>query len=140
MSDARYLTANHYLAFVTVLSNASLYYVRIDLICERMSLSKSLLKLLSSSSLNDDSQQTLNLIRHLLSNFWNKLKISVKVSLLHLTNDFFNYQHYINNILFEFFIEFVQYYLNDILIYNKIKKEYIRYVRLILQKLIDANL
>ena len=39
-----------------------------------------------------------------------------------LTNDFFNYQHYMNNILFEFFNEFVQCYLNDIFIYNKIKK------------------
>ena len=34
-----------------------------------MSLSKSLSKLLSSLSLNDDSQQTLNLIRHHLLNF-----------------------------------------------------------------------
>ena len=39
-----------------------------------------------------------------------------------LTNDLFNYQHYMNDILFEFLNEFVQYYLNDILIYNKIKK------------------
>ena len=45
-----------------------------------------------------------------------------------------------NDILFDFFNEFVQCYLNDILIYNKIKKEHIRHVRLILQKLIDANL
>ena len=45
-----------------------------------------------------------------------------------------------NDILFDFFNEFVQCYLNDIFIYNKIKKEYIRHVRLILQKLIDVNL
>ena len=57
-----------------------------------------------------------------------------------LTNDLFDYQDYINDILFEFFNEFVQCYLNDIFIYNKIKKEYIRHVKLILQKLIDANL
>ena len=56
-----------------------------------------------------------------------------------LTNDFFNYQHYMNDILFDFFNKFVQYYLNDIFIYNKIKKKHIRHVRLILQKLIDAN-
>ena len=49
-----------------------------------------------------------------------------------LTNDFFNYQHYMNDILFEFLNEFIQCYLNDIFIYNKIKKEHIRYVRLIL--------
>ena len=57
-----------------------------------------------------------------------------------LTNGFFNYQHYMNDILFDFFNEFVQCYLNDIFIYNKIKKEHIRHVRLILQKLIDAGL
>ena len=34
-----------------------------------MSLLKSLLKLLLNLSLNDDSQQTLNFIRHLLSSF-----------------------------------------------------------------------
>ena len=62
------------------------------------------------------------------------------VLFFNLTNDSFNYQHYMNDILFNFLNEFVQCYLNDILIYNKIKKEHIRYVRLILQKLIDADL
>ena len=57
-----------------------------------------------------------------------------------LTNNFFNYQHYMNDILFDFFNKFVQCYLNDIFIYNKIKKKHIRHVRLILQKLIDASL
>ena len=61
------------------------------------------------------------------------------VLFFNLTNDFFNYQHYMNDILFDFFNEFVQCYLNDIFIYNKIRKEHIHYVRLILQKLIDAN-
>ena len=61
------------------------------------------------------------------------------VLFFYLTNDFSNYQHYMNDILFNFLNEFVQYYLNDIFIYNKIKKEYICHVRLILQKLIDAN-
>ena len=49
-----------------------------------------------------------------------------------LTNDFFNYQYYMNNILFDFFNEFVQCYLNDIFIYNKIRKKHICHVRLIL--------
>ena len=62
------------------------------------------------------------------------------VLLFDLTNDLFNYQHYINDILFDFLNEFIQCYLNDILIYNKIRKEHIRHVRLILQKLINANL
>ena len=72
MDDARYLITSYCFAFVIIFSNVSLYYVRIDLICERMLLSKSLLKLLLklllNLLLNDDSQQTLNLIRHLLSN------------------------------------------------------------------------
>ena len=67
MNDVRYLIANHCFAFAAVFSHVSLYYICIDLICERMSLSKSLLKLLSSSLLSDDSQQTLNFIHHLLS-------------------------------------------------------------------------
>ena len=67
MNDARYLIASHFPAFVAVFSNVSSYYARIDLICERMSLSRSLLKLLLNSSSNDDSQQTLDFIRHLLS-------------------------------------------------------------------------
>ena len=55
-------------------------------------------------------------------------------------NDSFNYQHYINIVLFYFFNEFVQCYLNNIFIYSKIRKKHIRHVKLILQKLIDANL
>ena len=54
------------------------------------------------------------------------------VFLFNLTNDFFNYQHYMNNILFKFFNEFVQCYLNNIFIYNKIRKKHICHVRLIL--------
>ena len=68
MNDARYLIASHCFAFVAVFLNVSSYYVYIDLICERMLLLRSLLKLLLNSSLNDDSQQTLNFIRHLLLN------------------------------------------------------------------------
>ena len=68
MNNVRYLIASHCFVFAAVSSNVSSYYVHINLICERMSLSRSLLKLLLNSSLNDDLQQTLNLIRHLLSN------------------------------------------------------------------------
>ena len=68
MNDARYLIASHCFTFVIVFSNVLLYYVYIDLICKRISLSKLLLKLLLSSSLNDDLQQTLNFILHLLTN------------------------------------------------------------------------
>ena len=67
MSDIQYLIANHCFVFAATFSNALLYYARIDLICERMLLLKSLLGLLSSSLLSDNLQQTLNFIRHLLS-------------------------------------------------------------------------
>ena len=36
-----------------------------------------------------------------------------------------------NDILFKYLNNFCQIYLNDILIYNKIKKEYIKHVQLI---------
>ena len=68
MNDARYLIANYCFAFVAIFINISSYYVRIDLIYKRMLLSKSLSRLLLNLSLNDDLQQTLDLIRYLLSN------------------------------------------------------------------------
>ena len=43
-------------------------------------------------------------------------------------NESFNYQHYINDVLFEYFNQFYQTYLNDILIYSKTKKKYVRHV------------
>ena len=69
MNDVQYLITNHCFAFVIVSLNISFNYARINLICERILLSKSLLRLLLNSLLNDNSQQTLNFIRHLLSNF-----------------------------------------------------------------------
>ncbi len=45
-----------------------------------------------------------------------------------------------NDVPFEYLNVFCQIYLNDVLIYSKILKKYICYVRLILQKLIDTNL
>ena len=68
MNNARYLIASHCFAFAVTSLNLSLYYVRINLIYERMSLSKLLLKLLLNLLSNDDSQQTLNFIHHLLLN------------------------------------------------------------------------
>ena len=57
-----------------------------------------------------------------------------------LINDSITYQQYINNILFEYLNDFCQIYLNDILIYNKIKKDYIKHVRLVFQKLRETDL
>ena len=41
---------------------------------------------------------------------------------------------------FEYLNDFYQIYLNDILIYNRIKKDYIKYVRLVFQKLREIGL
>ena len=45
-----------------------------------------------------------------------------------------------NDILFEYLNDFYQVYLNDILIYNRIKKDHIKHIRLILQKLREIGL
>ena len=45
-----------------------------------------------------------------------------------LINESFNYQHNINDVLFEYLNQFCQTYLNDILIYSKIKKKHVRHV------------
>ena len=57
-----------------------------------------------------------------------------------LTNGSATYQQYMNDILFEYLNDFCQAYLNDILIYNRIKKDHVKYVRLILQKLREIDL
>ena len=55
-----------------------------------------------------------------------------RVLLFELINGPIIYQQYINDIFFEYLNDFCQVYLNDILIYNKIKKDYIKHVRLVL--------
>ena len=57
-----------------------------------------------------------------------------------LTNDPATYQQYMNDILFEYLNDFCQAYLDDILIYSKTKKDHVKHVRLILQKLREAGL
>lgn len=57
-----------------------------------------------------------------------------------LTNGPANYQQYMNDILFDYLNDFCQAYLDDILIYSKTKKEHIRHVRLVLQRLREAGL
>ena len=42
-----------------------------------------------------------------------------------LINDFANFQHYMNDMMFEFLNDFCQIYLDDIFIYNKTKKNII---------------
>ena len=52
-----------------------------------------------------------------------------------LCNALSTFQTFINNILREYLDIFYFAYLNDILIYNNIKKEYINYIKKILKKL-----
>ena len=56
------------------------------------------------------------------------------------TNDLIIYQQYMNNILFEYFNDFCQVYLNDIFIYNKTRKDYVKHIQLIFQKLREVGL
>ena len=60
--------------------------------------------------------------------------------LFEFTNESVTYQQYINDILFEYLNDFCQIYLNNILIYNKTRKDHIKHVRLILQKLREVDL
>ena len=50
-----------------------------------------------------------------------------------------SYQHYMNNVFFKYLNDFVQVYLDNVLIYNKIRKKHIEYVRKILKKLINVD-
>ena len=63
-----------------------------------------------------------------------------RVLLFELINGSVTYQQYMNDIFFEYLNDFYQIYLDDILIYSRIKKDYIKHVRLILQKLREAGL
>ena len=63
-----------------------------------------------------------------------------RILFFELINNFANWQHYINNFLFNFLNEFCQIYLNDIFIYNKFKKKHIVHVRTMLKKLKKINL
>jgi hypothetical protein len=57
-----------------------------------------------------------------------------------LCNESITYQHYINNVFFDYLDEFVSIYINDILIYNNSKVEYTEHVKKILQRLRNAEL
>ena len=52
-----------------------------------------------------------------------------------LTNELVNWQHYMNDLLFEFLNKFCQVYLDDIFIYNKIRKKHERHLKQIFIKL-----
>ncbi len=62
------------------------------------------------------------------------------VMLFELINESTFYQHYMNDVLFEYLHQFCQIYLDDIIIYSKILKKHKRHVQLILNKLWEADL
>ncbi len=70
--------------------------------------------------------------------FFNSYKYYVM--LFKLIKKLIFYQHYMNNILFEYLHQFCQIYLNDIIIYSKILKKYKQHVWLILNRLREVDL
>jgi len=57
-----------------------------------------------------------------------------------LINDSTSYQHYMNDVLFDYLHQFCQAYLDDIIIYSKTLKKHKRHVRLVLHRLREADL
>jgi len=57
-----------------------------------------------------------------------------------LTNGPAFYQHYMNDVLFDYLHQFCQAYLNDIIIYSKTLKKHKRHVRLVLHRLRETGL
>ncbi len=57
-----------------------------------------------------------------------------------LCNELVTYQHYMNDVFFDYLDEFVSIYINDILIYNNSKVEHIERVKKMLQRPRDAEL
>ncbi len=57
-----------------------------------------------------------------------------------LINDSTFYQHYMNNVLFDYLHQFCQIYLDNIIIYSKTLKKHKQHVRLILYKLQETDL
>ncbi len=63
-----------------------------------------------------------------------------KILLFELTNDLISFQQYMNEILWDFLNDFCQAYLDDILIYSKTQKKHKQHVKMILDRLRDADL
>ncbi len=57
-----------------------------------------------------------------------------------LINDSTFYQHYMNDVLFDYLHQFCQIYLDDIIIYSKTLKKHKKYVRLVLHRLREIDL
>ncbi len=63
-----------------------------------------------------------------------------KMLLFKLTNESISFQQYMNDVLWNFLNNFCQVYLDDILIYSKTKKKYKDHVKLVLNRLREAEL
>jgi len=63
-----------------------------------------------------------------------------KILSFELTNDLILFQQYINDVLWNFLNDFCQAYLDDILIYSKTQKKHRQHVKMILNRLQDADL
>ncbi len=70
--------------------------------------------------------------------FFNSYKYHVM--LFELINELTFYQHYMNDVLFEYLHQFCQIYLDEIIIYSKILKKHKQHVWLILNRLREADL
>ncbi len=57
-----------------------------------------------------------------------------------LTNELIFFQQYMNNVLWDFLNDFCQVYLDDILIYSKMRKKHKDHVKLVLSQLREAEL
>ncbi len=57
-----------------------------------------------------------------------------------LTNELIFFQQYMNNVLWDFLNDFCQVYLDDILIYSKMRKKHRNHVKLVLSRLCKAEL
>ncbi len=60
--------------------------------------------------------------------------------LFELYNESATYQHYMNDVFFDYLDDFVFAYINDILIYSNSKAEHIKHVKQMLQRLRNAKL
>ncbi len=63
-----------------------------------------------------------------------------RVLLFELCNESATYQHYMNDVFFDYLDDFVSIYINDIFIYSNSKRKHIKHVKKILQRLRDAEL
>jgi len=82
------------------------------------------------------STESENLIT--LITFFNVYKY--RIMLFELINESTFFQHYINDVLFDYLHKFCQIYLNNILIYSKILKKHKTHVKKMLNKLREVNL